>query len=175
MIGELSMPRICVTLVVLLGLAACGDDLPDDIMGGDDSPPAMSSTSDGGEPVTTTSTTSAATTSTSASSSSDGEVNTFGALDECEVSSDCARGLLCVAPFDESLGPEGKGLNECVMECVVIMDEARWCADAAACCDPEAECTDRGYCVFPGGSTGSTGSTGGSSSGTTGGGSTSTG
>jgi hypothetical protein len=88
---------------------------------------------------------------------------TVGIPDECDVSGDCAGGEFCVAPFVPEYGPEGKGPNECVSECVVLMDELRWCLDAVACCDPEAECTDRGYCELPGGDT--DGSSSGSDSG----------
>ncbi|MCA9707218.1 MAG: hypothetical protein KDK70_15300 [Myxococcales bacterium] len=160
------MRRIGSSLLLALGLAACGDDLPD--------PPANTQGADG------TSTGSGAldsTTTSAESSTGDGTVTTtttttthgggtFGEVDDCQLSGDCPGGQFCVAPFDESLGPEGKGLNECVAECVGLMDEAKWCADAAACCDPAAECTDRGYCVLPEDSTGegSTGDTTGTSS-----------
>ncbi|MEX1361576.1 MAG: hypothetical protein AB1Z98_00495, partial [Nannocystaceae bacterium] len=108
---------------------------------------------------------------TGGKATADDGFDTVGVPDECAVSSDCPGSELCVAPFDPDLGPQGKGPNECVTECVVLMDELRWCLDATACCDPEAECTDRGYCELPGGS-----SDGGSTDGgSTGGGSGSTG
>jgi hypothetical protein len=168
--------RACIVVVLLgLGVAGCGDDLPD--------PPRAGGSSSGTTGTTGTSTTDGFTsTSTSAAPASSDEAGTtttgttgpssVGIPDECTVSADCLDGEpYCVAPFDQSAGPEGKGAYECVSECVVLMDEDRWCADAAACCDPQAECTDRGYCVYPeeptGGSEGS-GSSDGSTGGSTG-------
>ena len=100
---------------------------------------------------------------TSAESSSGGTTGTGTPQDECRMSSECGRDSFCVAPFDQTLGPEGKGPYACVSECVPLVDEDLWCADATACCDPNAVCTDRGYCELPG-STG-TGDTGGSDTG----------
>ena len=97
------------------------------------------------------------------SSSSSGAGEDTAAQDECLMSSECGAGLFCVAPFDQSLGPEGKGLYACVSECVPFMEETMWCADATACCDPSHVCTDRGYCVPPELDTGS--DSGGSDSG----------
>ncbi len=87
--------------------------------------------------------------------------------DECLASAECGAELFCVAPFDQTLGPLGKGDYACVTECVMQMDEDRWCADTSACCDPDAECTDRGYCEVPGLETGDSGGSdsGGSDSG----------
>lgn len=163
-------------VVVLLGLVAvaCGDDLPD--------PPDQGGMSSSGTTLGTTGTSTgdgSASTSTSAAPASSDEGGTttttgpssVGIPDECTVSADCADGEpFCVAPFDQSAGPEGKGAYECVSDCVMNMDEDRWCADAAVCCDPLAECTDRGYCVEPGSTGGSesSGSSGGSTGGSTG-------
>lgn len=158
-------------MILSVAVAACGDDLP-----------TLEGSSSSGPFITTsTSTTddSASTTAAPMPASSDEGVGTTGTSstsgpstvgipDECLVSSECPDGELCVAPFDQSAGPEGKGAYECVTECVVIMDEDRWCADAAACCDPLAECTDRGYCVYPEESTGSSTDGSGSSGGATG-------
>ena len=177
MIGCLTMRRSLAFMFLCvgpLGCGGCGDDLPDQ------QPPATGSTTgclDGctttGGPDTTTTGEAESLDTTgsppSSSSSSDDGPSTVGVPDECQVSSDCGRGEYCVAPFVPEWGPEGKGPNECVTECVVIMDELRWCLDASACCDPDAVCTDRGYCVYPDeGSTGG-GSTGDGGSGTTGG------
>lgn len=179
------MRRISPLLLALgLGLAACGDDLPDNHTSSNGDQAGPDSTTEG-PPGTTTSftsgvtppvtTTNTNTTTASTPPSTSGDANTFGEVDECQLTSDCDAGLFCVAPFIESLGPEGKGLNECVAECVDLMDEARWCLDAAACCDPAAVCTDRGYCELPEDSTDTEGTesssvTGGASStGTTGG------
>lgn len=170
MMGTETM-RDLATLLLALGLIACGDDLPEDVAPpADGCPPSDAScdtTGTGPDPANASTSTSTSTSTGSpvppASSSDDG-FDTVGVPDECAVSSDCPDGELCVAPFDPDLGPEGKGANECVIECVVLMDELRWCLDATACCDPEAECTDRGYCERPGGSSDG-GSTGGGSTG----------
>lgn len=169
------MPSPTPTLLAVLLAAACGDDLPDQPA----ETMAPPDTSSGSESSTTSTPSTSSTTSDDgtnqpgSSSSSDDGPSTVGIPDDCDVSGDCAPGELCVAPFDPELGPEGKGPNECVTECVVLMDELRWCLDATACCDPEAECTDRGYCELPGESTGDDGSSSssdGGDTGTTGGG-----
>lgn len=155
--------------VWLAGAAACGDDLPDA------TPPvgASSSGTTGLGGSTSIVVTGVSTSTEPASTDEGGRTTTtdgpssVGIPDECAVSSDCADGELCVAPFDQSAGPEGKGAYECVSDCVVMMDEDRWCADAAACCDPSAECTDRGYCVYPDDTTGGSEGDGSSSGGTT--------
>jgi hypothetical protein len=61
--------------------------------------------------------------------------------DECVSSEECGGGV-CVAPFDEARGPYA-----CEFVCVANLDDAIWCADDGACCDPGARCTNRGYCV----------------------------
>lgn len=139
-------------LLIVVGLAACGDDLPNDTDITDESADSTAATL--GLSTSTTTSTTVSTTGLAESSTTTTSGGTFGEVDECAVSSDCDPGLFCVAPFDESLGPEGKGLNACVSDCVGPMEETLWCADAAACCDPMAECTDRGYCEVPGSSTG---------------------
>ncbi len=157
------------SLVLVLGSSACGDDLPDAIQD-----PLSSSTgcdSSGTEsgcigsvpaPPTTSSSTEPSTTESpmpETSSSSGNGPETPGVADECDLSTDCDPGEFCVAPFTPEWGPEGKGPNECVTECVVIMDELRWCLDATACCDSDAVCTDRGYCEHPEGGGASSGGT----------------
>ncbi len=60
----------------------------------------------------------------------------------CMSSDDCPSGV-CIADFiDRERRP-----FECVATCIGIMDEAHWCADDAACCDPRARCSNRGYCI----------------------------
>lgn len=98
--------------------------------------------------------------------SSSSTTGTAAPQNECRMSAECDGGMFCVAPFDQALGPEGKGAYACVAECVPLVDEDLWCADATACCDPNAICTDRGYCELPG--SGGTDDTGGSDTGSTG-------
>ena len=138
--------------MIVVGLAACGDDLPNDTDITGESADSTGATV--GLTTSTTSTTTGTTAPAESSTSTTTAGGTFGEVDECAVSRDCDPGLWCVAPFDESLGPEGKGLNACVRDCVGPMEETLWCADTAACCDPMAECTDRGYCEVPGSSSG---------------------
>jgi hypothetical protein len=167
MIGvEARVFALCSSLV--LGSLACGDDLPIAPEQGMSSSGGSSTTTSGssGEPGSSSSSAAPASSDEGVgTTTTSGGPSSVGIPDECTVTADCLDGELCVAPFDQTAGAEGKGAYECVPECVVIMDEDRWCADADACCDPEAECTDRGYCVYPdgstGGSEGSSGSTGG--------------
>jgi hypothetical protein len=124
-------------------LVACGDgggyvymddDLPSENC--QDTDPSACATSSGG-----------ATTSTSTSTTGGVDGSTGGASGSCDELG-CEAGF-CVAPFDGEIGEFA-----CVPDCIGIMDEALWCADASACCDAAAVCTDRGYCV-PAGSGGS--------------------
>ena len=69
--------------------------------------------------------------------------------DQCGASTECSPDF-CVAPFNPKLGVFGRGPFECVAACVELQDEVRWCADVTACCDADAQCTDRGYCELPG-------------------------
>ncbi len=64
-----------------------------------------------------------------------------GPDDQCQ-GTDACDGLFCVAPYADN----HRGAFACVSECVGPMDEAVWCFDDAACCDPAARCTIRGYC-----------------------------
>lgn len=166
-------PRTMIALLLLGPVMGCGDDLPTPPgMVGSDSTSTGSASTTGGETASTpTSSSSGGPASSDEGGSSSTGHSSVGIPDECTLSEDCPAGELCVAPFDQSAGPEGKGALACVTECVVIMDEDRWCADATACCDPEAECTDRGYCVYPAETDTDTDA----SSGTSGGGTSSTG
>ena len=112
-----------------------GDD-PDCLTTGADSTSGTSSGTDGGGTGTTDAT-------TGASGGVDG--------DQCQASADCPDGELCVADFIV----DKRGPYQCVGMCLEEMDEAKWCADAAACCNAGAACTDRGFCV--GGDDGGTG------------------
>ena len=147
--------RLLVIPIASLGLAGCP---------GDDSPPADETgiaTDTFGTTGTTDDTCGTAcmggedsTTTTDAVDTTAGDESTgSGDEDECQASSECA-GEFCVAPFNPELGVFGKGPFACVAECVPgeedPMYELLWCADAEACCNPDAECTDRGYCEVPG-------------------------
>ena len=61
----------------------------------------------------------------------------------CQGSDDCTGVGACVAGFHDGL----RGGFECHFACVPSLDESSWCGDDASCCDPDAVCTARGYCV----------------------------
>src|SRR5687768_3249839 len=63
------------------------------------------------------------------------------AVPECTVGSDCSLGQVCSAVFDGDIG-----VMRCEDTCIDADDEARWCADASACCDAGASCV-RGLCI----------------------------
>ncbi len=86
----------------------------------------------------------------------------------CFNTRDCAGGNACVAPYDSG----DIGDFTCTSQCIELQDDAAWCLDASACCDPNASCR-RGLCVAgpeqqdesgTGSSSGDSGSTGGSDS-----------
>lgn len=91
----------------------------------------------------------------------------------CLSSDDCLGDGVCVAPWDPETQTAGE--PDCAFACIPSYDETQWCADAAACCDPEAICTARGYCVPPQEPGSADSSTGGDDSDSTGGDSTGTG
>jgi hypothetical protein len=64
--------------------------------------------------------------------------------DGCSLSRPCEAGF-CVAPYADN----ERGAFACVEACVGPDEAASWCFDASACCDPDAVCTSRGYCVGP--------------------------
>ncbi|MBC8067947.1 MAG: hypothetical protein IAG13_06395 [Deltaproteobacteria bacterium] len=83
----------------------------------------------------------------------------------CQSSNECSGGEICAADFDGDIGS-----FSCQAVCIVTMDDAQWCADDSACCDPLAVCT-RGYCLP--GEAGSSSDDGNSGSGTDDGGTSS--
>lgn len=86
----------------------------------------------------------------SSSGPSDGESSQRdGDASECEVSDDCGGAGSCVAVWD---GDE-RSAFACRLSCIETLDEAAWCRDDDACCDADATCTQRGYCVVAPGET----------------------
>lgn len=70
--------------------------------------------------------------------------------DQCRTSDECNGGF-CAAPFEpaaEANLPGTRGPLACTFTCVPTRDDSLWCGDDAACCDPVATCTPRGYCVL---------------------------
>ena len=98
---------------------------------------SSSTTTDAGDDTTSTAT--SLTTAPSDDSSSSG-----GDASGCSVANPCELGY-CVAPYADN----DRGEFVCVPDCVMPGDEASWCFDDMACCDAEATCTERGYCVSP--------------------------
>ena len=98
------------------------------------------------------------------STSAPADTSTGGEGNGCNVANPCDAGGFCVAPYADN----DRGDFACVENCVEPGDENSWCFDAAACCDPTASCTERGYCVAPGGSDGSSSDAGTGGSGSSG-------
>ena len=78
----------------------------------------------------------------------------------------CMGQGVCAASWDAEA--EVRGDFECRFACIPLLDDGSWCSDDASCCDANAHCTNRGYCVLgddeSGSSTGDTdASTGGES------------
>lgn len=116
---------------------------------------ATGSSTDGGDP-------SMSGTETSSTGAPDPST-TGGGDDGCSLSRPCEAGY-CVAPYADN----ERGAFACVEACVGPNEAASWCFDASACCDPEAVCTSRGYCVVPDDGTSSSGADSSGSGDTTG-------
>jgi hypothetical protein len=91
---------------------------------------------------------------------------TSGTANTCQATADCMGGR-CVAPWDAT--SEVRGEFACEFACVALIDETRWCADDASCCEPAARCTARGYCIIEGESTSTSGDATSTGTGSTGG------
>ena len=63
-------------------------------------------------------------------------------VDACELSEECPAGLVCLGEFDGDRTP-----FRCLDMCIATKDESHWCTDDAACCDADAHCSPRGYCL----------------------------
>ena len=106
------------------------DEMPDDLPAGScrdtdtDACETSSSTSDDGD---------------------DGAPDTTAAPDACSNTEACFGSSVCVAAWDDEA--DARGPFECRFACVPLLDEAAWCSDDASCCDPQATCSSRGYCV----------------------------
>lgn len=84
----------------------------------------------------------------------------------CLEPDDCQAGLGCAAPYQDG----ELGEFTCRDQCIELDDQASWCLDGAACCDPTATCR-RGLCVIDEVADASTGADGSSDGGTEGSGS----
>lgn len=151
---DYGVPAVFAALLVV-GCAADNtftDEMPDDLPAGQSD---TGEADDGSAP-----------TPTSSSSGAEGESSSVtGDLSDCQSSDDCLGNDVCVAPWDADT--QTHGAAECSFACIPSLDDTQWCADAAACCDPDASCTARGYCVppqEPGGADSSTGADGASDS-----------
>jgi hypothetical protein len=139
--------RSMLTFALLLATACPGDDsdtdstqtLAPESMTSSPNEDSSSTSSDPTTDPSTDPTTTSSTTAPSEDSSSSG-----GGADGCNAANQCEAGY-CVAPYADN----DRGDFVCVPDCVVPGDESSWCFDAAACCDADATCTERGYCVLP--------------------------
>jgi len=80
----------------------------------------------------------------------------------CDASNDCWGGMICAAVFDGDIGS-----FVCRPSCIEDSDESQWCIDDAGCCNPDATCSDRGYCMPAGDTTGGDTTSGDTTSGDT--------
>lgn len=78
----------------------------------------------------------------------------------CLEPDDCQAGAACVAPYEDGM----VGEFSCTDQCIALEDEASWCLDAAACCEPGAICR-RGLCVIDGSADSGSGDSGSGDSG----------
>jgi hypothetical protein len=140
-------------VLALVGGGCGGSDDSEGYM--DDQPPNGSCDTDGSDPdcLSTDGGTGSETSGATSGGTSAGSASTGGDADECKASTDCPDDQLCVADFEG----DKRGPYQCVAACLENRDEAKWCADAAACCNAAAMCTDRGFFVGGGGDTGTTG------------------
>ena len=65
--------------------------------------------------------------------------------DQCMASSECNGGYCSASWDDQALS---RGPLACNFACVPTQDDTAWCGDDSACCDRNATCTGRGYCVI---------------------------
>ncbi len=66
--------------------------------------------------------------------------------DACQASEDCNGTESCAATWDAQT--QTRGPLACQFACIPALDDASWCSDDEACCDVDARCTERGYCVL---------------------------
>ncbi|MBV1861235.1 MAG: hypothetical protein KUG77_22650 [Nannocystaceae bacterium] len=64
---------------------------------------------------------------------------------ECTTTEDCEGAGACAAAWEDG----SRTSFVCRFACIPTLDENAWCRDDASCCDPDAVCTGRGYCVLP--------------------------
>lgn len=127
----------------------------------DDQPPSGNCVTGGATGCATEGTGATGTTGTAGGAATGG---TGGAPDECLGSDQCPAGQICVAGFDGKertplvCVPAGGG---CVPPSSDPAADALWCADDAACCDPNTRCSKRGLCEPVAGDAGTGTGTGG--------------
>jgi hypothetical protein len=73
-----------------------------------------------------------------------GESSESGEVDACEASTQCPADQVCLGAFDGDRSP-----FICTASCVPTESESEWCTDDASCCDANAHCSPRGYCLAP--------------------------
>jgi hypothetical protein len=155
-------------LVVLCGCKRCDDDCVDGECIAYDPTTSTGDGVDAGTEDNAASETMAAPTSEAGSDPGSTGSSGGGPDDQCFGTDECGDGF-CVAPYADNV----RGAFDCVVECVGPDEEGKWCFDDAACCDPLAHCTIRGYCEADAATTTSTGDSSSGSTGESGGGSSS--
>ena len=126
--------RIAALTLALLGAGCPNGESADGDDDGTTSGPGIDS-------ITTMTTVAAESSTGGASTGTTAAMDDGPGEDECRVSGDCGNGEICAAAYEGELGP-----FVCSDTCVENFDDARWCGDAAACCDPEASCNAVGLC-----------------------------
>jgi len=89
-------------------------------------------------------------TSTGDSGSTSGQTDAAEAF-ECDVTEDCDGAGACAASWEDGI----RTSFSCRFACIPTLNETAWCRDDASCCDADAVCTGRGYCIVPEDSVGS--------------------
>lgn len=83
-------------------------------------------------------------TSTGGSGSTSGQAGD-AEMPECTVSDDCQGAGACAADWEDGV----RTPFSCRFTCIPTLNETAWCGDDASCCDADAVCTPRGYCIVP--------------------------
>lgn len=117
------------------GVGGFSDEMPEDFPAGE-----CREGGTGGEDCASGSTS----TSTGGVGSSSGSASAADA-EECTVTEDCEGAGACAADWEDGV----RTTFSCRFACIPTLNEAAWCGDDASCCDADAVCTPRGYCIVP--------------------------
>lgn len=151
------LTRSTLTFLIAVSLLGCSgsadsfeymeDDLPAGNCRGTTTSPGNCDTDTAASRETDAAPTSDGDADTGSGGSSTGDVSSSGGpVDACSQSDECTGGI-CAAQFDPDTS--GRSGFECVFACIDNFDDVGWCADDSGCCDAEATCSPRGYCLPP--------------------------